>query len=331
MKVLSLFDGVSCGRLALEKVGIKIDKYYASEIEKAAIEVVKRNRPDTIHLGDVREVTAESINDNIDLLIGGSPCTGFSFAGKQLNFNDPQSKLFFEFVRLRDELKPKYFFLENVKMKQQYQDVITQYMGVEPIFINSFDYCAQSRQRLYWTNIPIVDLEKYKKKVLVADIIEKQKVDDKYYFSPQHIKTMMEEEVRKGKIKKLAKNKYEIHGLEYNFVDDKKDFIYEDDGIVNPLVAMTPRRIKLRGESARRFKPPGEPSYTLTTQDIHGIITNNIVRTFTPREFERLQTIPDDWTVGYSDSKRYKMVGNAWTVDVIACIFEGMKTNGSNK
>jgi len=324
MKVLSLFDGVSCGRLALEKIGVDVEQYCASEIEKCSIEVVKKNRPDTIHLGDVREVNKNMVGE-IDMLIGGSPCTGFSFAGKQLNFNDPQSKLFFEFVRLRDEVKPKYFFLENVKMKQDYQDVITQYMGVEPILLNSSDYVPQNRQRLYWTNIPLDHVDKYKKQTTVLDIIEKTKVDDKYYYSPEHIYNTMEEEVRKRKITKVRTGEYLIHGTNYIFTDNREDFRYEDSGIENPLFAMTPRRIKLRGDSARKFKAPGQPSYTLTTQDIHGVLFNNVLRSFTPREFERLQGIPSDWTAGHSDNKRYRMVGNAWTVDVIASIFEGIK------
>lgn len=128
MNVLSLFDGLSGGRLALGRAGIKCDKYFASEVDKYAIAVTQYNFPDTIQLGDVREVYAKDL-PKIDLLIGGSPCQGFSLAGKQLNFDDPRSKLFFEFVRLLKECNPKYFLLENVKMKKEYQDVITEHLG----------------------------------------------------------------------------------------------------------------------------------------------------------------------------------------------------------
>ena len=147
---------MACGRIALERCGFDIEKYYASEIDKYAIEVAKANYPDIIHIGDVCRVTAEDYQD-IDLLMGGSPCQGFSFAGKKLNFDDPRSALFFEFVRILQEVRPKYFLLENVRMKKEYQDIITEHLGVEPIMINSALVSAQNRVRLYWTNIPNVE------------------------------------------------------------------------------------------------------------------------------------------------------------------------------
>jgi DNA (cytosine-5)-methyltransferase 3A len=180
MNVLSLFDGMSCGQIALNRLGIKYDKYFACEIDKYAMMVTQHNFPDTIQLGDVQFVTKETFgNYRIDLVMGGSPCQGFSFAGKQLNFDDPRSALFFEFVRLVRELKPKYFLLENVKMKKQYQDVITEYMGVEPIEINSALVSAQNRRRLYWTNIPNVG-QPEDKGIVLKDIIETS-VSDEYF------------------------------------------------------------------------------------------------------------------------------------------------------
>lgn len=169
MNVLSLFDGMSCGQIALNRLGIKYEKYFAAEIDKYAIKVAKANYPDTIHLGDVQEVKASDL-PTIDLLLGGSPCQGFSFAGKQLNFEDPRSKLFFEYVRLLRECKPKYFLLENVKMKKEYEGIITEHLGVEPILINSSLVSAQNRKRLYWTNIPGVD-QPQDKGILLRDII----------------------------------------------------------------------------------------------------------------------------------------------------------------
>ena len=151
--VLSLFDGISCGRVALERAGIEYENYYASEIDKFAIKVAQDNFPDTIQLGDVKEWREWDLTD-IDLIIGGSPCQGFSFAGKQLNFDDPRSKLFFDFVDILTHYQPKYFILENVVMKKEFEAVITEYMGVEPILINSSLVSAQKRKRLYWTNIP---------------------------------------------------------------------------------------------------------------------------------------------------------------------------------
>jgi len=172
MNVLSLFDGMSCGQIALNKLGIKYDKYFACEIDKYAMQVTQHNFPDTIQLGDVQFVTKETFGTHrVQLVMGGSPCQGFSFAGKQLNFEDPRSALFFEFVRLVRELKPKYFLLENVKMKKEYQNVITQYMGVEPIEINSALVSAQNRRRLYWTNIPNVG-QPEDKGIVLRDIID---------------------------------------------------------------------------------------------------------------------------------------------------------------
>ena len=143
MNVLSLFDGMSCGQLALERAGVEVDNYFACEIDKYAIQVAQKNFPDTMQLGDVQNIKIPDYREgSIDLLMGGSPCQGFSFAGGQLAFDDPRSKLFFEFVKVKDTIKPKYFLLENVKMKQEFQDVITDYMGVEPIEINSSLFSA---------------------------------------------------------------------------------------------------------------------------------------------------------------------------------------------
>lgn len=172
MNVLSLFDGMSCGQIALNKLGIDYDKYFACEIDKYAMQVTQHNFPDTVQLGDVQFVTKETFgNHKIDLVVGGSPCQGFSFAGKMLNFDDPRSKLFFEYVRLVKELKPKYFLLENVKMKKESQDIISKYMGVEPIEINSSLVSAQTRKRLYWTNIPNVR-QPEDRGIVLKDVIE---------------------------------------------------------------------------------------------------------------------------------------------------------------
>ena len=183
MNVLSLFDGMSCGQIALDQLGIPVDNYFAAEIDKHAIKVAKANYPDMVHLGDVRNVRTKhnalhAMNENgvgdlydIDLLIGGSPCQGFSFAGQQLNFDDPRSMLFFEYVRLLKALNPRYFLLENVKMKKESQDIISEYLGVEPIEINSNLVSAQNRRRLYWTNIPVDGLPE-DKGIVLADILE---------------------------------------------------------------------------------------------------------------------------------------------------------------
>ena len=170
MKVLSLFDGISAGRVALERAGIPVEAYYASEIDKYAIQVSKKNYPDIIQLGDVRDIKGCDL-PKIDLLIGGSPCQGFSFSGLQLNFEDERSKLFFEYVRILKEINPTYFLLENVPMKKEYQDVISEQLGVEPLLIDSRLVSGQQRRRLYWTNIPNIS-QPEDMNILLKDIIE---------------------------------------------------------------------------------------------------------------------------------------------------------------
>lgn len=276
MNVLSLFDGISCGRVALERVGIKVDKYYASEIDKNAIKITMKNYPDTIQMGDVTKVKAEDL-PKIDLLIGGSPCQGFSFAGKQLNFKDERSKLFFEYVRLLKECKPKYFLLENVEMRKEYRDVISLYLGVEPIMINSNLVSAQDRKRLYWTNIPNIT-HPNDKKIYLRDIVERERSD----------------------WRKVGNWVYQTWG---GFGD-----------------------IKLN----RLRKINADKSFTLTTNKTHpqNYYLNEEKTMYTNLnsiEFERLQTLPDNYTSGICEGDRCKALGNGWTVDVIAHIFKGIR------
>ena len=154
MNVLSLFDGMSCGQIALHRAGIAYDRYYASEIDRHAIKVAQANYPGTIQLGDVAKIRGCDL-PGIDLVMGGSPCQGFSSSGKMLNFDDPRSRLFFEFARLIHEIEPKFWLLENVVMKREYEQVITEELGVEPVRINSCLVSAQNRVRLYWANFKI--------------------------------------------------------------------------------------------------------------------------------------------------------------------------------
>lgn len=188
MNVLSLFDGISCGQLALVGCGIKYDKYFASEIDKNAIKVTQRRFPETVQLGDVCKVTGSSL-PKIDLLIGGSPCQSFSFAGKRAGF-DGKSGLFYEYARLYKELKSinpdLKFFLENVRMKKEWSDVISNILGVQPIAINSRVISAQNRPRLYWTNIPVSDIPTEDSPLVMRDIVEKEP-DQKFYCSPEKI------------------------------------------------------------------------------------------------------------------------------------------------
>ena len=270
MKILSLFDGMSCGQIALNKAGVEYADYFAAEINDYAIKVTQKNYPRTIQLGDVTKVEAHAL-PGIDLLIGGSPCQGFSFAGKQLDFDDPRSKLFFEYVRLLKELKPKFFLLENVPMKKQCEAVISEYLGVYPVKIESAVFSAQSRTRLYWTNIPINPLPK-DKGLLLRDI-----------YAP-------------GSGKHLT-----------------------------PRTAQRPRTI-------RNTRGLHQKAYCLLATMYKGsqtngmtVIDDNGLRCITPLEAERLQTVPDKYTDCVSDTRRYEMLGNGWTVDVVAHIFKGMK------
>lgn len=152
LRVVSLFDGIACGRLALRNIGVPVESYMASEIDPNAIKVAKANFPDIQHVGDVTKLSIPE--GTCDLLMAGSPCQGFSLAGKKLNFDDPRSKLFFEFVRILKECKPKYFFLENNRMKKEHEDIITEILGVQPLKVNAARLSAQNRPRLFWTNIP---------------------------------------------------------------------------------------------------------------------------------------------------------------------------------
>lgn len=188
MRVLSLFDGMACGYEALVRAWIPIDVYYASEIDKYAIQIAKKNHPDIIEIWDITQVKWEDYK-GIDLIIGGSPCQWFSMAWKMLNFEDPRSKLFFEFVRLVKEIQPKYFLLENVKMKKEFQDVISEYMWVEPIEIDSALVSAQRRKRLYWTNIPWITKPE-DKWILLKDILEED-APEKYNLTERGMEMLM--------------------------------------------------------------------------------------------------------------------------------------------
>jgi len=305
INVLSLFDGMSCGRIALERVGIPINKYFASEIDKHAIEVSKHNYPDIIQIGDVVGVKGSDL-PKIDLLIGGSPCQGFSFAGKGLNFDDPRSKLFFEFVRIVDECNPTYFFLENVKMKKDYRDVITEYMGIEPILINSNLVSAQNRNRLYWTNIPGVS-QPEDRGIFLQDVVEPDVSEDYCVdvssigiHASSDLKCVAFTERRTEEAKRLRREHREKHGGDFS-PRRAKEMYPRSDGKMNCLTA----------------------SYSLKEHTL--LDEKSRYRKLTTVECERLQTIPDNYTAMASESQRYKMLGNGWTADVIAHIFRGLR------
>ncbi len=433
--VLSLFDGMSCGQIALDQLGIKVDNYFACEIDKWAIKVALKNYPNTIQLGSVTDLHGvDMVLPKLGLIIGGSPCQGFSFAGKQLNFEDPRSMLFFEFVRILEEarqLNPDVLFmLENVRMKKEYQDVISKYLGVQPAEINSALVSAQNRKRLFWTNIPNIT-QPEDKGILLRDIIHEQ-VDEliegeQFNINPSgkgmnglvycvakdksNTLTTNKGEGQKvsvgvsetpviieagpetdSHIKWFKKNADEGLKKKYSALDPKKaitmtarqyanwngNFIMEELAkyivpfdktlqildkevergkvgyfrkdsqanrvyyIHNKVVTLcgeagggaakmgqylfgciTPDRVEKR-QDGQLFNE-GKKFYTLTAQDRHGILIEGYIRKLTPIECERLQTVPDHYTAGVSNSQRYKMLGNGWTVDVIAHIFKNIK------
>ena len=330
MRVLSLFDGISCGRVALERAGIPVDVYYASEIDKYAIQITQKNYPDTMQVGDVTKINFEEFIGKVDLLIGGSPCQGFSFAGKQLNFDDPRSKLFFEYARAVKTIKPKYFLLENVKMKKEYQDIISNLLGVKPIEINSSIVSAQNRKRLYWTNIPAVAL--LDQGILLKDIVHEYKDDytkeelSDYIVPFDKSLQIIDKEVARGKVAYFRKDSqanrvYSIHGKAVTLCGEAGGGAAKMGQY--HFGCITPDRIEKR-QNEQRFNT-GDKFYTLTAQDRHGVFIDGYIRKLTPIECERLQTLPDNYTDGIPNPQRYKCLGNGWTVDVIAHIFKGLK------
>lgn len=317
MNILSLFDGMSCAQIALNRAGIPITKYYASEIDKYAITVTQANYPNTIQLGSIVNVKADQL-PKIDLLIGGSPCQGFSVAGKKLNFNDERSRLFFEFVRLLNEVKPTYFLLENVKMKSEWVDIISNFLGVGPIEINSALVSAQNRKRLYWTNIPNITQPK-DKGILLKDIIEEGVVDrDKSYcidacysrvgdlgsyLNRSRRQLVFNSPVafteRRTEEAKQIRREHQAMGKDFS-PRRAKELIAREDGKMNCLTATY-----------------SEKEHSLIDEQFN-------YRKLTSLECERLQTVPDHYTAHVSNSQRYKMLGNGFTVDVIAHILSFM-------
>ena len=349
MNVLSLFDGMSCGQIALDQLGVPVKNYFAAEIDKYAIKVAQANYPDMIHLGDVRNVqtSGDHLMDEfdcghkIDLLIGGSPCQGFSFAGKQLNFDDPRSKLFFEYVRLLKALKPKYFLLENVRMKKESMDVITEMLGVEPVAINSNLVSAQNRHRLYWTNIPMDGIPE-DRGIVLSDILENGCTDrdkshciDANYFKGGNLKSYFEKH-RRQLVFSGDGLAHVGDAAEYDhYKNSQIKRVYHPDGKAPTLLASAggnsePKILqKGRGWNKGGLKAQNGKTPTLSTSSWQH--SNHLTydegmtwRKLTPLECERLQTVPEGYTAHVSNTQRYRMLGNGWTVEVIKHIMKGI-------
>ena len=288
MNVLSLFDGMSCGQIALNQLGIEYENYFASEIDPHAIKVTQHNYPNTKQIGSVTEVKGKDL-PKIDLLFGGSPCQGFSFAGKQLNFDDPRSVLFFEFVRILKETKPTFFLLENVNMKQEFQDVISDLLGINPIRINSALLSAANRDRLYWTNIPNVD-QPEDKGIYLKDILEE---------------------------------------LPYGIGIDRelKHSFYRPTKGSKGIITLNPDGVKHRQtfQRGRVYDVEGKsPAMCCSIYAFKISKDHKHYRYLTLSECEKLHGVPDGYTKILSKAKRGEVLGNGWSVDVIAHIFKDL-------
>jgi DNA (cytosine-5)-methyltransferase 3A len=382
MNVLSLFDGMSCGQIALNRIGISPTKYYAAEVDKYAIQVTQVNYPNTIQMGDVTKWREWDIDwSTIDLLIGGSPCQGFSFAGKQLAFDDPRSKLFFVYVDILNHIKSVnskvLFMLENVKMKKEHLAIISEQLGVEPVFINSALVSAQNRQRYYWCNWYVEQPED--RGILLADILEVDPVNTTFMsekFKARNAHILRDD--LEGKAKSLSAMEYVKNGRQGDYINhtvsmrqkprgNNPDF--EKEVSKSPTISANSwehnnhvKSMYIHVERGPQFMK-NDKAYALTATCAGGgkamIIksaarrgrgdeirsdnkTNALLsdghqsrwlakegamyRKLTSIECERLQTVPDNYTNHVSNTQRYKMLGNGWTVDVITHIFSAMQS-----
>ena len=377
MNVLSLFDGMSCGQLALERANVSVDNYFACEIDKYAMQIANKNFPNTIQLGDVSEVIVPNIVDqaDIDLLLCGSPCQGFSFAGKQLAFDDPRSKLFFEFIRIMNDLKPRYVLLENVRMKKEFEDVITEHMGFPPQLRNSSVASAQNRWRNYWFGVlingkyeqiiipPMEDKGLVLKDILQTDhdeppvpINERNARHHKnpnqkalcatatmYKGAGNNGMTLVDRLMPVGQAEEYAHYNYRATKEVYHMDGKAPTLLTMQGGYREPKVAtyspkggrIVNRRLDANGvRKDYQMDLPLEPQVEIRSDNKTNCLTtvqkDNVVvqgmtwRKLTPIECERLQTLSDNYTEGVSKTQRYKMIGNGWTVDVIAHILGEM-------
>ena len=370
LTVFSAFDGAGIGLLALKRAGVPIAAYYASEVDKYAISVAKKNHPEIVHVGDVKQCYARNF-PKIDLLIGGSPCQDLSIAkSNREGLKGARSGLFWHYVRLLRTMKPRYFLLENVaSMSKEDKAKITEIMGVEPILINSALVSAQQRKRLYWTNIPGIT-QPQDKGILLKDVLENGvamdlksraiisnagRTTEREYFKKQQ-GTMVLEPVKLDKNfanKTICVNsksgRQGIEGLQPSLQDRiysingkmpsltsvcqkvaepiKIGLIDGTDYQQNRVYSVFGKSVSIKGNGGGWGANTGLYKIDLPDGDY-------TVRKLTPVECERLQTWPDGYTEGVSNTQRYKIIGNGWTADVIAHIFKFMKLeeaqNGDN-
>ena len=378
---LNCFGGLQADRVAMDRIGLKIQgKHYCSEIDSHAIKIGQKNYPSTIQVGDITTLNPKDF-PNVDLLLGGSPCQGFSFAGKQLNFSDPRSKLFFEFIRMRDGINPKYILLENVRMKQDSQDIISAWMGFQPQALNSSKVSAQNRYRLYWFGkrvereggkygydaIPIPPMEDLG--LVLKDILQEDHDEPPVPINERNARhhknpnqkalcttatmykgagnngmTIVDRLMPVGEAEEYAHYNYRATKEVYHMDGKAPTLLTMQGGNREPKVAtyspkggrIVNRRLDANGvRKDYQMDLPLEPQVEVRSDDKTNCLTtvqkDNIVvqgmtwRKLTPVECERLQTLPDNYTEGVSKTQRYKMIGNGWTVDVIAHILKGVQ------
>lgn len=324
--VLSLFDGISCGRVALARAGIPVARYFASEIDKHATAIARARWPDTVHLGDVCGVQPEDL-PSIDLLFAGSPCQGFSNNGTGDGFEHKQSKLFWEFIRLLRALKPTYFLLENVRMKQQWQDIISREVGCEPVAINSSLLSAQSRPRLYWTNLPSAGVPK-DKGLTIFDILELPaspsqpmitKAQKAYCLTATHGNCLGKDgkpipsEIAHN-TKRHQRTCIKVIGRVNRNGFATAEKVHSPTGLAPCVQTRYPPKVGERVFSSTAVSKPSKHSGVAKLP----VMEEGSWRMLTPVECERLQTLPDNYTSQLSDRQRYRALGNGWTVDVVA-------------
>ena len=348
MNVLSLFDGISCSMVALKRANIKINNFYASEIDSNAIKISKKNHPEIIHLGSVVGLTPPN---NIDLLIGGSPCQDLSIAKKgRQGLEGERSGLFYEYVRIMKECKPKYFILENVNsMSKESKAKITEIMGVEPIMINAALVSAQSRKRLFWTNILVKELPE-DKNILLKDILQPDAEVDKRMTSNSkafcldanyHKGSSAEHSIQK-KVRTMVKIKPKgTEFIQVGYFGDKNHCgvggqalrVYDSNYKSSTLGISGAGLIKIGhigntdGQANRVYSDEGKSVCLSSNSGGSGAKTGlyeikENIRKLTPIECERLQGLPDNYTEGISNTQRYKCLGNAFNVDVILHILK---------
>jgi len=326
MNVLSLFDGMSCGQIALNQLGYDVDKYYAAEIDKYAIQVTQKNYPDTIQLGSVIEWRSWDIDwSSIDLISGGFPCQAWSVAGKQLGDRDERGKLFWVMLDIMQNVlffNPNAkFLMENVKMKSEFESYITHHtqeaLGhVNKILINSALVSAQSRQRYYWTNIEGIE-QPEDRGIVLKDVLEDGQVDREKSYC-------------------IDANYFKGGNLNQYFNKSRRQVVFSEEVKTGPCELREYRKTALCHQAAtaldleghdinkRVYKDTGKSPTLNTVTKPNILITDVQYRKLTPLECERLQTVPDGYTEGVSNTQRYKMLGNGWTVEVIKHIYKNI-------